>query len=599
MRLGLCLLAAISLIADGAFAADPNKVLRYAFPIAETNFDPAQVSDTYSQTVNQSIFEGLLTYDYLKRPFVVKPNVVESVPVAEDGGKRYVFKIRPGIYFADDPAFGGKRRELTAQDFEYGMKRHLDPRWRSPNQYILTESLDIVGAKEAVKRAQASGRFDYDVPIAGIQAPDRYTLVIRLSETNFNLHYYMASHIFPAMAREVVEKYGDDIGAHPVGTNAYKLGFWKRSSKIVLEANPNYREHIWNEEPGDDPLNIEIARKMKGKRIPQIGRLEIDVIPEQQPRWLAFLNENYDYIERVPNEFALTAFPNDKLSPALAKRGITMDRWFPMEIVYTYFNMEDPVVGGYTPEKVALRRAMVLAYNVDDEIRVLRKQQAIVAHSPIGPGAHGYDPSFRSQAAEYDAVRARALLDMFGYVDRDGDGFRENPDGSPLVIEYASSPELFYREMDALWKRSLDAIGIRVAFRKAPWQEHLKTARAGKLQMWFLSWNSTMPDAEMFFTALYGPNRGQSNHSRFALPAFDELYRRSKQLPNSPERDKLYRDMERLFLAYAPWKMNVHRISTNMAHPSVIGARWSPVLNSIWKFVDMDPAKQPEAARKG
>jgi ABC-type transport system substrate-binding protein len=247
---------------------------------------------------------------------------------------------------------------------------------------------------------------------------------------------------------------------------------------------------------------------------------------------------------------------------------------------------------------VALRRALVLAYNVEDEIRILRKQQAVVAYSPIGPGAKGYDATFRSQAAEYDAVRARALLDMYGYVDRDGDGYRENPDGTPLIVEYASSPELFYREMDGLWKRSLDAIGVRIAFRKAPWQEHLKTARAGKLQMWFLSWNTQLPDAEAFFTALYGPNSGQSNHSRFALPAFDEMFRKSKQLPDGPERNRIYRDMERLFLAYAPWKLNVHRISTNMAHPSVIGARWTPALTSPWKYVDVDPAKQAARARK-
>jgi ABC-type transport system substrate-binding protein len=602
MRPGLRLFAAILAtalgVSIGALAAEPQKVLRYAFPNAETNFDPAQVSDNYSQTVNVAIFDTLLTYEYLKRPFALKPNVVESVPEAEDNGKRYVFKIRPGIYFADDPAFGGKKRELTAHDFAYSMKRFLDPRWRSPNQYVLTETLDVIGAKEAVKRAQASGKYDYEADLPGIQVRDRYTLVIRLATTNYNFLYYMGGNFFPAVAREVVEKYGDDIGAHPVGTNAFRLAFWKRSAKIILEANPNYREHFWDEDPGDDPVNIEIARRMKGKRIPQIGRLEIDVIAEQQPRWLAFLNEDHDYIERVPNEFAFTAFPNDKLAPGLAKRGITMDRWLPMEIVYTYFNMEDPVVGGYSPEKVALRRALVLAYNVEDEIRILRKQQAIVAYSPIGPGARGYDPEFRSQAAEYDAVRARALLDMYGYIDRDGDGYRENPDGSKLVVEYASSPELFYREMDGLWKRSLDAIGVKIDFKKAPWQEHLKTARAGKLQMWFLSWNTSMPDAEAFFTALYGPNKGQSNHSRFALPAFDELFRQSKQLPDGPERNRIYRDMERLFLAYAPWKLNVHRISTNMSHPSVIGARWTPALLCPWKYVDVDPAKQPASVRK-
>jgi len=54
-------------------AADPSKVLRHVFPAAETGFDPAGVQDLYSATIEQMLFETLLTYDYLARPSKLVP----------------------------------------------------------------------------------------------------------------------------------------------------------------------------------------------------------------------------------------------------------------------------------------------------------------------------------------------------------------------------------------------------------------------------------------------------------------------------------------------------------------------------------------------
>ena len=113
--------------------AQPLKVLRYAFPIAETGFDPAQISDLYSRTVAANIFEAPLTYDYLSRPARLKPQTAAALPEVSDDGKRFVFEIRPGIFFADDPAFKGVKRELTAADYVYAVKRHYDPQFKSPS----------------------------------------------------------------------------------------------------------------------------------------------------------------------------------------------------------------------------------------------------------------------------------------------------------------------------------------------------------------------------------------------------------------------------------------------------------------------------------
>lgn len=588
-------LASAMLAAGCAIAADPNKVIRYAFPVAETSFDPVAASDRYSNTLIEDVLEPMLTYDYLARPVKLVPNTLVAMPEIRDNGATYVFRIKPGIHFTPHAAFKGKQRELVAADYEFSLKRLFDPKLRSPWMFLLEDSL--IGAKEAYNRAKAAGRFDYDAPIEGITVLDRYTLQLRLKAPDYNLLYIMAMPATAAFAREVVEKFGDDVGSHPVGTGPYMIKEWKRSSKIVLEANPEYREEFFSSEPGADPLDRKIAAHLKGKRLPLVGRIEISIIEETQPRWLAFLNREHDYIERFPNEYANIAAPGGKLAPNLAKQGITLQRLVEPNLTYYYFNMEDPVVGGYTPEKVALRRAISMSMNDNEEIQILRKNQAIRAQSPVPPGVAGYDENFRTSAAAYNPAKAKALLDLFGYVDRDRDGYREAPDGRPLAIEYASTPSLLDRQYDELWKKSFDAIGIRMTVRKAKWPDLLKESKAGKVQFRGLAWGADYPDADNFLQLLYGPNSGQSNDARFRLAAFDRLYEQAKRLPDTPERTRLYQEMNRLILAYAPWKLGVNRVEGYLLHPWITGYKKHPILRTQWRFLDVDVAQQA-AARK-
>src|SRR5438876_8102970 len=172
------------MLALPAFAADPDKVIRHVFPAAETGFDPAGAQDLYSGTIEQAIFETLLTYDYLARPAKLVPQTAEAMPQVSDNGKAYVFKLRKGIHFTSDPAFKGKKRELTAEDYIYSLKRLVDPKIRSPWAWLLEGK--IVGLDELVEHAKGNGKFDYNAKIAGLEALDRYTLRIRLKDTDYN-----------------------------------------------------------------------------------------------------------------------------------------------------------------------------------------------------------------------------------------------------------------------------------------------------------------------------------------------------------------------------------------------------------------------------
>ena len=587
--------------AQTASQAAAPKVLRYAFPIAETGFDPAQVSDLYSRIVNAAIFEAPLAFDFLARPFKMKPLTLVDMPTVSDNATRFTFRVKPGIYFADDAAFKGQRRELVAQDYVYSLKRHYDPATKSPNLYRL-EGAKILGLTELRAKVMATKQpFPYDTEVAGLRALDRYTFEIKLAEPSPRFHQEALtdSGSFGAIAREVVEMYGDKIMAHPVGTGAFKLAEWRRSSLIVLARNPDFRETFYDEEaPADDPRSVAIAKALNGKRLPMVDRVEISIIEEAQPRWLSFLNRQTDFMDRLPNEFSSVAIPNNLLAPNLVKQGIQMDQAPLVDVTLaSLFNQDNPVIGGYTPDKVALRRAIALAYNSEEEVRVVRRGQAVLAQAAIAPLTYGYNPQFKSEMSTFDLARAKALLDLYGYTDKDGDGWRDLPGGKPLVLEYATQPDQASRQLVELWQKSMKAINLKIVFKSAKWPENLKASKAGKLMMWGVAWSAGTPDGETFLALAYGPNIGGANHSRFNLPAFNKLFRQQSQMADGPERLAVMEEASKLMVAYVPYKISSHRIATDLMHPWVVGYRRNPFVRDFFKYIDIDTEALAKASR--
>jgi ABC-type transport system substrate-binding protein len=595
---GLALVACIAAAQTGtapaaAAIAGSTKVLRYAMRVAETGFDPAQISDLYSSTLTANMFDALYEYEFLARPVRLRPNTATEMPEASADFKTFTIRVRPGIYFADDPAFKGQRRELTAADYVYSIKRHFDPRWKSPT-YTSLNNNRILGLDEVRQAALRDKKpFDYDKPVEGMRALDRYTIQFKLGEPNPRFADQLSDPARTgAVAREVVELYGDKMMEHPVGTGPYQLAQWRRSSLITFEKNPNYRDVFYNEEaPPDDALAQTAAKRLAGRKLPMIDRIEVSVIEQPQPRWLAFVNREMDLIEQVPEDFTYVAIPNNHVAPNLAKQGIYEVRYLRNDAAMSYFAMENPVVGGYTPDKVALRRAIALAVNVDEEIRVVRRGQAITAQSIMAPGLFGYDPAFRSEMGTFDRAKAQALLDLYGYVDRDGDGWRDRPDGSPLVLEYATQPNDLDRQLITQWKKNMDAIGVRIVFKTAQWPENLKASRAGKLMMWGVAWSGG-PDGEEFLVLGDGPEKGQANHARFDNAEYNRLFQQQRTMPDGPERMQVMSRMKEILVAYMPYKAHVHRIWTDLAQPWVVGYHRNVFLREFWRYVDVDPTEK-------
>ena len=596
MRRAAIVAVVLSLATAGlAHAADPGKVLRVAFLSAETGFDPQAAGDLYSNYVTRAIFDPPYTYDYLARPYRIVPNTAEALPEISADGLTWTLKIRPGIYFADDPVFKGVRRELTAADYVYSWKRVLDPKMRAP----ALQQFDgkFAGAEALLATAKATGSLDYDAPFEGLQALDRYTLRIRLAAPSYDLLADLTASPSGAVAREVIEAYGDGNGwamANPVGTGPSRVREWKRGQKIVLEANPGFREMTFP--TSADPADLEIVARLGGRRIPFIGRVEISIIEESNPRLLTFEKGGLDYIA-VPYDLVDNVLdPGNTLKPRFARAGVRLARGILPTVAYTYFNMDDPVVGGYAKEKIALRRAVGMAFNTAEEIKVIRQGQAVPATQPIPPGVNGHDPKFDGHV-KFDPAGARALLDRFGYRDRDGDGWRELPDGRPLVLRISSTIGSIERQTDELWQRSLKAVGLRVEFSKQKFPDTLKMARQGQLQMWGLANTNTTTEGYGFLGLLYGPNAGLSNFARFNLPEFNVRYEASRRLPDGPARAKLFGEMSALVTAYAPWMLDVYRYENVVIYPWVQGYKHSGLYQHPWPSLDIDDAKKRVAVQ--
>jgi ABC-type transport system substrate-binding protein len=570
-------------------AGAPKKTVRLALSSRENNLDPAQVSDVISSALVASLFDAPLTYDPLARPAKLKPNTATSLPEISDNFTRFVFRIRPGIFFPDHPAFKGQRRELVAEDYVYSIKRYYDPASRSPTLFHY-ENAGLVGLSELRQKASAEKKpFDYDTPVAGLRTLDRYSFEIRTARPAPRLPYVLANPaIAGALAREVVELDRSTIGERPVGTGPFRVTAWTRGARIVLERNQHQEWRRYEAEPNpDDAAGQALAARLRGRPLPMLDRVELTIVEEAQPRWLSFLNRQIDVIE-LPPEFVTLAAPNGQVAPNLGKDGVRLHREVGVRTWYTYFGMENPVVGGYEPHQVALRRAIALAHDVEREIRLLRRGQGIPPQTILPPGVPGYDPTLRTEMSEHSLPRAKALLELYGYIDRDGDGWRERPDGSPLLIKHRTETTQLNRELQQLWQKTLTSLNIRGEYSQAQWQENIKASRAGQLMMWSTGWVAALPDASYFTDVMYGPNKGQSNHARFNHPEFNALHEQQRAMPDGPERFALVQKAMKLAVAYMPIKATSHPMINWLTHRGIDGFVPHPFVRDFWRYLDVD-----------
>jgi ABC-type transport system substrate-binding protein len=392
--------------------------------------------------------------------------------------------------------------------------------------------------------------------------------------------------LVPASAREVVEAAGGDIRTRAVGTGPFKVREWKRGSRLVLEANPNYREVKFPE--SSERSNAALVGSMKGKTLPQIGVVEINFIEEEITRLLQFEQGGLDYVV-LRGEIATRLLKDGKLKPEYAARGITR-RVFPEPFLFSmYFNTADPVIGGMSNERIALRRAMALGFDTDTLIRVVLAGQALPATQIVPPGVGGHDPE-RPAKSLYDPATAKALLDRFGYDKRDAEGYRKALDGSRLAVTMTLRTGGVTREVQTLWRKNMDAIGLRTEFHILPFQDMVKELEKGKFQMYQGGFGGS-PSGYNELAQLHGRQPQRVNIVQFKHEAYDRAAEQFLRGATDDEQIAAARTMSEIARTYMPLLPVYFRLENNYVQPWLMG--FSPfVFSSYWKYLDIDLARR-------
>jgi ABC-type transport system substrate-binding protein len=349
-------------------------------------FDPVKAGDVASSVAISKIYEGLLQYAYLERPYKVVPLLAEELPAVSEDGLVYTFKVRKGIYFQDDPCFvetGGRGRELVAEDFVYAVKRVADKKNASTGYWAYN---DRIAGLDAFREASGSEEpTDYDMPVEGLKALDDHTLQITLKRPYPQLLWILTMHYAYAVPREAVEYYSEKLGRkpfinHPVGTGPYKLEAWRRNYRIEFVRNPKWRETGRVEQypsEGAQGDREDGLLEDAGKPIPFIDRIVQYVVRESSTAWLMFLTGQFSSSGISRDNWDAVLTETTDLTPALEEKGIDLSTTPTLDIYYIGFNMDDPVVGA----NKKLRQAMTCAFNTEQWVSFYR--------TSIGPHTSG------------------------------------------------------------------------------------------------------------------------------------------------------------------------------------------------------------------
>ena len=359
--------------------------------------------------------------------------------------------------------------------------------------------------------------------------------------------------------------------------------------RAVKVANPDYRGFIWNFKSTGTALDNQLVKQMSGKQMPQIGKVTVSIIEEEQSRWLAFQSKQLDFDSLTANAIAKALDQNNQLNAEMQKKGIRLYANKEAEVTYTMFNMRDPVVGGSSLDKIALRRAIAMSLNMNEYIRILRKGQAVKAEMLVPAGVNGHNPNYRSSIG-YNPVLANKLLDHFGYK-KAADGYRTFPNGKPLILKInteSSSSAVIYSEF---WKKGLDAIGIRADFKVSNFADNLKAAFQCQYMMWGGAWHADYPEGENFAQLLYGANVGRGNLSCYQSAAYDALYQNAMKLPPD-QRMPFYEKMSRQIEADNPWVLQDTRNRNWVIQPEIQGFKAHPIMSTNWQYLDIVPTQK-------
>jgi peptide/nickel transport system substrate-binding protein/oligopeptide transport system substrate-binding protein len=356
----LCLCVAAPLAAQtrpGERDAARDGAGAYRRPLGNdpATLDPARIRDTYSLTVAQQIFDGLVQFDHT---LTITPALAQFWRASRDG-LTWTFTLRKGIRFHHG-------REVTADDVVYSLTRLVDPRTGSGAADLF---LSIRGAPE-FREGRAR-------QVAGLVALDPLTVQVSLTEASAPFVSLLAVGHAKIVPRDVVEQPGDVFGTRPVGTGPFRFVRWERGREIVLAANPDYFD-------GPPRLPRVVFRIFPGEQLDQMyqafqsGALEDSPLPARDYRQVV-ASQRYLYVKRPM--FSIRHYGLNTRSRPLDDRRV--------------------------------RQALVYAIDREAIVEELFLGRYALARGILPPGTLGYNPKLRGYP--HDPERARELLTQAGY----------------------------------------------------------------------------------------------------------------------------------------------------------------------------------------
>lgn len=550
-----------------------EKVLNLSVSAKVKGFDPVNAGDTYSSGEIARVYEGLLSYHYLKRPYELIPNLAESMPTVSNSGMTYTFKIKKGVKFHDNKCFpGGKGRELKAQDFVFSIKRMADAKNVSTGWWLLDGK--IKGLNQWRDKYAGADKSNYADEVEGLKALDDYTLQFTLSKEYPQFLYALAMVYTYAVPKEAVDHYGKDFINNPVGTGPFITKAYNQGKRIEYTKNPAFRDMFYPTEgaPGDKEAGL---LKDAGKKLPLVDKIVVNIQTESQPAWLSFEKGKTDYHGIPKDNFDSVVNPDKGITDAYAKKGIALEITPDLDITYIAFNHEDPLF----KSNVKLRQAMSIAYDGVTANKLFYNDRGILAQTILPPGIGGYDKDYKNPYRQFNVEKAKKLLAEAGY-----------PGGKGLpVIQYDTTANTISRQMSGYLKKQMAEIGINIQVNQNTWPQLTKKVKTRQSQMFGMAWVGDYPDAENFLQLIYGPNSAPGpNGSNYNNASFNALFDKATKMQPGEERAALYKKLAQQSAEDVAYIFGVHRTSFVVKHSWLKNYKFSTFSHGNEKYLSVD-----------
>ena len=577
---------------------NPNlNVLHYFRTTDYKSLDPPQQFDAVSMGIINNVYDTLLEYHYLKRPYKLTPNLLAKMPELAEDKVTYTFILRQGIQFHDDPCFpDGKGRELTADDVFYTIKRFADVNINQGSYSVLLEGriqgLDEFRAKtrqHAKKQKNVDPHqrttINYEKEnIEGLKKIDPYTFQIILTQPDSLALMPFASGALSIVPSEAVKYYGKKLRHNAVGTGPFILTQNDRRGEIVLQKNRNYHgRYPSTGEPGDEQKGL---LSSAGKSLPLLDEVRMPLMEENQPRMLNFLKGRIDLIGIDRNNFTM-AYKDDQGFHLKAQHAHKFQIYSSPSLSVSYYiiNMKDPVLG----QNKALRQAIAYAIDTPTYIDKMLNGRGQPLNT-IVPAAVNSEPSISIQWYPPNLEKAKQKLVEAGYPN--GQGL------DPITIDYRQ-PNTLTRQNYEFTRAQLAKVGIELKGRFQTFSAFLDRLDNGNFQIADSGWQADYPDPENFLQLLYGPNNPpEPNAGAYQNAEYDRLYKQMQRMPSGTERSQVIAKMTALIKEEVPVIPTVNGTSVGMHQQWLSNVKSHAMLDSPLKFFEIDVAAKARGLKR-